>query len=166
VLRRDAWTGIVRDVIEQQVALQVERTAYSFFGQVGLTDRLDLSVGLPILKVNAQARTASILHRLGSAADPSIFLPRMRRVDLPDGPGAVGAALQALDAVTADWPHVRAVQRDLHLVIDEIVSNILKSARAARRSVPSVGGDRRRGSPVTLVFEDNGPPFNPPRGDA
>jgi hypothetical protein len=67
-----AGREFVRDVIEQQVALQVERTAYSFFGQVGLTDRLDLSVALPILKVNAQARTASILHRLGSAADPSI----------------------------------------------------------------------------------------------
>jgi anti-sigma regulatory factor (Ser/Thr protein kinase) len=111
--------------------------------------------GLSFEALASDACAAELTRRLAQ------FLPRMRRVDLPDGPGAVGAALQALDAVTADWPHVRAVQRDLHLVIDEIVSNILKYARPPAdpfRASVAIGVEDHQ---VTLVFEDNGPPFNP-----
>jgi len=56
-----------RDLLEQTFVMDVDRHHYAFFGAVGVTDRLDLGVMVPIVTVRLDARVTSRIVRTATA---------------------------------------------------------------------------------------------------
>jgi hypothetical protein len=49
------FTGFEQDIIEISVDLKLEQEVYAFFGNYGVTDRLDIGVVVPIVSIEARA---------------------------------------------------------------------------------------------------------------
>jgi hypothetical protein len=60
------------DIIEEAVKVDVTSDIGAFFANVGVTDRLDVGIAIPIVHVSLGATVDSTLLRLGTANDPTI----------------------------------------------------------------------------------------------
>lgn len=61
-----------RDLLEQRFVVDVDRHTYAFFGAVGVTDRLDVGIMVPLVTVRLDARVTSRIIRT-STADTYVF---------------------------------------------------------------------------------------------
>jgi Putative MetA-pathway of phenol degradation len=60
------------DLIEEDLTVHVKRDIGAFFASYGITDRLDVGIAIPVLRVALDATVDSTLLRLGTASDPTI----------------------------------------------------------------------------------------------
>lgn len=56
-----------RDLLEQRFVVDVDRHTYAFFGAIGVTDRLDVGIMVPIVTVRLDARVTSRIIRTSTA---------------------------------------------------------------------------------------------------
>jgi hypothetical protein len=64
------------DLTEVALALDLKTDLFSVFGNYGLTDRVDIGVAIPIVRVDMSANLTSTLVRLGTETNPNIhFFP-------------------------------------------------------------------------------------------
>lgn len=61
-----------RDLLEESVAVDIDRNVYAFVVGFGLTERFDVGLAVPITKVNLRTRVNSRLLRVATAASPDI----------------------------------------------------------------------------------------------
>ncbi|MDO8837158.1 MAG: hypothetical protein Q7V01_16260, partial [Vicinamibacterales bacterium] len=61
-----------RDLLEQRFVVDVDRHTYAFFGAIGVTDRLDVGIMVPIVTVRLDARITSRIIRT-STADTYVY---------------------------------------------------------------------------------------------
>ena len=59
------------DLIEEDLTLHVKRDIGAFFASYGITDRLDVGIAVPVLRIALDATVDSTILRLGTAADPT-----------------------------------------------------------------------------------------------
>jgi len=57
-----------RDLLVETLSIDIDRNVFTVFADYGVTDRLDVGLALPIVKVNAQARVTSRILRTATAA--------------------------------------------------------------------------------------------------
>lgn len=60
------------DLVEARLSLKASTQTVALFANYGLTDRLDLSVAVPLVRVELDATVDSLIDRLGSVANPAI----------------------------------------------------------------------------------------------
>lgn len=61
-----------RDLLEEKLALDVDRRTYAFYGSFGVTDRLDIGLMLPVVTVSLHSRVTSRILRTATAAFPDL----------------------------------------------------------------------------------------------
>ena len=61
-----------RDLLEQSLAIDIDRNVFGTVLEFGLGERFDIGVVVPIVKVNMRTRVSSRILRLATASDPSI----------------------------------------------------------------------------------------------
>ncbi|MBA2305491.1 MAG: transporter, partial [Acidobacteria bacterium] len=62
------------DIIEAALALRLTTDTVVVFGTYGLTDRLDLGVAVPIVRIDVDASVRARIERLSTAANPTTHL--------------------------------------------------------------------------------------------
>ncbi len=61
-----------RDLLVETLSIDIDRNVFTLFANYGVTDRIDVGVAVPIVKMNAQARVTSRVLRTATAAAPSV----------------------------------------------------------------------------------------------
>ncbi len=61
-----------RDLLVETLSIDLDRNVFTVFADYGVTDRLDVGLALPIVKVNAQAHVTSRVLRTATAAARSV----------------------------------------------------------------------------------------------
>ncbi len=61
-----------RDLLEEKLAVDIDRNIFGFFLEFGVADRVDLGVAIPIVKVDLRTRVNSRILRTATAGNPAI----------------------------------------------------------------------------------------------
>jgi hypothetical protein len=69
---QDANPAFEGDLVEARLSLKATTETAAFFASVGLTNRLDVGIAVPIVRVELDATMQSTLERLSTAANPAI----------------------------------------------------------------------------------------------
>jgi hypothetical protein len=68
----DLTPDFERDVLQQTLALELHQSVAVLTATLGVTDRLDVGVAVPVVKLDMHARITSRIHRTATAATPSV----------------------------------------------------------------------------------------------
>ncbi len=68
----DLRPELERDLLVETLSVDLDRNVFTLFANYGVTDRLDLGVAVPIVKVNISGRITSRILRTSTAAAPSV----------------------------------------------------------------------------------------------
>jgi hypothetical protein len=61
-----------RDVLQENISMRLDRTVFSFAANYGLTDRLDVGLLIPVIKVSFDGRITAHVNRTATIANPEI----------------------------------------------------------------------------------------------
>ena len=68
----DLQPALERDVLQETLAIRLDRTVFNFVVSYGLSDRLDVGLTVPVVKVSVDGRITATVHRTATSANPEI----------------------------------------------------------------------------------------------
>ena len=155
----DGQPAFERDVLQENIAFRLDRTVFNFVFGYGLTDRLDIGLVVPVVKVSFDGRITAHVNRTATAANPEIHSFDLLELDhkttyaVRDVHGVGDLGVRAKFRVTGSERGGLAVGVSLRMPTGDVEDFLGAGTAAVRGSVMWSGEHGKLGPHVNVSYE-------------
>jgi anti-sigma regulatory factor (Ser/Thr protein kinase) len=159
----DAAVAVLRSLVHRTILnLEAFVESHPWMGQGIGRARLVLALAtLSLEELAEEGMTARLLERISVLPGAQLSDDPIFRIEVNATMEGMDSLLGGLKEAAQEHASLKPVASDLHLALDEIVSNLVKHAPKARRPYRVLFEVYDRGLAIDAVLADDGPPFNP-----